>query len=110
MDIQNTYYSDEMPKTVYKRRGRSTVCYVPYNIEENNGAYSYKYVSLIPENYNYGGLVDAIIGTKYELKNMLAIINNYLVDNTNESYLTDFMEMQEWRNFAKSESKKHFNI
>ena len=110
MDIQNIYTSIEKPKMVSKRYGRSTMYYVPYDIFENNGTYSYKYVPVIPDDYNYGGLVDAIIGVKYPLKECLAVINNYLFDPENEEYKMEFSEMQEWRKFAKLESRKHFNM
>lgn len=110
MDIQNTYSSIEKPKMVFKRYNRSTMYYVPYDISEDNGTYYFKYVPVIPDDYNYGGLVDAIIGVKYPLKNCLAIINNYLAEPENEEYKSEFSDMQEWRKFAKSESKKHFNL
>lgn len=110
MDIQNTYTSTEAPKRVAKRYGRSTMYYVPYDIIEDAGTYTFKYVPVSPDNYDYGGMVDAIIGLKYSLKNSLAIINNYLFEPKNKEYKAEFDEMQKWRQFAKAESKKHFNL
>ena len=110
MDANNTYTGVEQPSIVYKRFGRSTMYYVPYNITEEAGTYTYRYVPVNPSNYNYGGLVDAIIGVKYPLKEALAVINNYLYDPENEKYIAEFHEMQKWRQFAKDESKKHFKL
>ena len=110
MDLQTIYTSSEAPKKVTERINRSTVYYVPYNIIESNGVYEYQYISLLPENYNYGGMVDAIIGVKYSLQETLAILNNYLFDPTNEKYKREFLELQNFRIYAKSEAKKYFNL
>lgn len=114
MDINNTLnstqVSTEMPKMIAKRTGRSTMYYIPYNIVEDNGAYNFKYVLLSPSDYNYGGLVDAIIGVKYSLRDFLAVIANYASDPKNSKYESEFLELQEWRKFAKDESRKHFNL
>ena len=99
MDIQNTYTSVETPKVVSKRYGRSTMYYVPYNIAEDAGTYSYKYVPVSPDDYNYGGVVDALIGAKYSLKDVLAILNNYLFEPDNEGYKTEFLDLQQWRQY-----------
>lgn len=110
MDIQNRQTSNTFPKMVAKRHNRTTIYYVPYNISENGETYEFSYVSLLPEYYDYGGLIDAIISVKYSIKDSIAIINNYLVDSENEKYKKEFLEFQEWRNFAKAESKKYFNL
>lgn len=110
MDIQNTYTLFEAPKRVAERHGRSTMYYIPYDIIEDAGTYTCKYVPVTPDDYNYGGVVDAIIGVKYALKDALAIINNYLFDPKNKEYKAEFEEMQKWRQFAKAEAKKHFNL
>lgn len=109
MDIQKTYTSLEYPKMVTKRYGRATMYYIPYNVIEDNGTYTYKYVSLTPESYTYGGLVDAIIGTKYNLSEVLAIVINFVGDSKNVDYKAEFDELQIWRAFAKDEAKKHFD-
>lgn len=110
MNIHETYSGLEYPTMVTKRYGRASMYYIPYDINENNGTYTYKYVSLGPDNYTYGGLVDAIIGTKYSLSNTLAIVINYMGDPKNKSYKAEFDELQEWRKFAKNEARKHFNM
>lgn len=110
MDIQKIYSGTEFPKKVTKRFGRSSMYYIPYNITEVDGTYEYQYVPLNPDNYNYGGLVDAIIGTKYNLSNCIAIIMNYVGDPSNETYKDEFTALQEWRMTAKIEARKHFNM
>lgn len=109
MDTNIVYTGTEEPKMVSKRLNRTTLRYIPYNIVEDNGTYSYRYVLLDPNNYNYEGMVDAIIGVKYELKSTIAILSNYLLDSTNAKYKAEFDEFQNWRLFAKEEAKKYFN-
>ena len=108
MDLSIEYTGTELPKIVKNRYGRSTSYFIPYNIVEDNGAYTYRYVSLSQDDYNYGGLVDAIIGVKYSLADSLAILNNYLYDNKNKEYKKEFEDLQAWRTFAKEEAKRYF--
>lgn len=110
MDINNTYTGLEIPKLMPKRYGRATMYYVPYNVTKDNGTYSWKYVSLTPENYNYGGLVDAIIGTKYDLSSVIAIVINYVGNMDDAKYKAEFDELQQWRAYAKTEAKKYFDV
>lgn len=63
-------------------------------------------VSIICDNYNASDLISAFIREKYSVSQVEAIVNNYLLDNTNEEYLKEFKDMQEWRKEAKSIAKK----
>lgn len=54
--------------------------------------------------YNY--LVDKLIRTKYSADHIEAIINNYLLDMSDENYLKEFNDMQEWRKEAKNIANK----
>lgn len=110
VDILETYTSNEAPKKVVERRGKSTMYYIPYDITENNGTYTCKYVPLLPDNYNYGGLVDAIIAVKFNLRDAIAILTNCLAEPKNTEYKNEFAELQKWRQFAKDEARKHFNM
>lgn len=110
MDLRNTYTGTSYPEVVTEKVGRTTYMYIPYDITEENGAYSWKYVLLPSSKYGYDYLIDAIIGMKYELKKSLAIVNNYLLDSSNEEYKKEFDDFQKWRLFAKTEAKKHFNL
>lgn len=51
-------------------------------------------------------IIDAIIRERYSASQVEAIVNNYLADTTNEEYLKEFNDMQEWRKQAKSIAKK----
>ena len=108
METNIIYTSTEKPKMVIEKVNRTTLRYIPYDIVENNGTYSYKYVLLDPTRYNYEGLIDTLIGTKYELKTTIAILSNYLLDPTNLEYKKEFDDFQQWRKFAKNEAKKYF--
>ena len=55
--------------------------------------------------YN-NNIIDTIIREKYSASQVEAIVNNYLSDTTNEEYLKEFNDMQEWRKQAKSIAKK----
>lgn len=58
----------------------------------------------------YGHCVDKLISAKYPSDKMQAIINNYLADPNNPSYINEFNAMQEWRKIAKEASKEAVNI
>lgn len=51
-------------------------------------------------------IIDTIIRERYSASQVEAIVNNYLSDTTNEEYLKEFNDMQEWRKEAKSIAKK----
>lgn len=53
-----------------------------------------------------GEIVNNIIRERYSASQVEAIVNNYLSDTTNEKYLKEFNDMQEWRKQAKSIAKK----
>ena len=63
-------------------------------------------ISIICDTYNVSDLISAFIREKYSVSQVEAIVNNYLLDNTNEEYLKEFNDMQEWRKQAKSIAKK----
>ena len=51
-------------------------------------------------------IIESIIRERYSASQVEAIVNNYLSDTTNEEYLKEFNDMQEWRKQAKSIAKK----
>lgn len=51
-------------------------------------------------------IIDTIIRERYSASQVEAIVNNYLSDTTDEEYLKEFNDMQEWRKQAKSIAKK----
>nr|DAK79531.1 MAG TPA: hypothetical protein [Caudoviricetes sp.] len=62
--------------------------------------------SIIINNCNRSDIIDTIIRERYSASQVEAIVNNYLSDTTNEEYLKEFNDMQEWRKEAKSIAKK----
>lgn len=50
----------------------------------------------------YGTLVSREFRKIYSKDNCEAIINNYLDDPTNEKYVAEFREMQEYRKYCKN--------
>ena len=63
-------------------------------------------ISIICDTYNVSDLISAFIRERYSVSQVEAIVNNYLLDNTNKEYLKEFNDMQEWRKQAKSIAKK----
>ena len=55
--------------------------------------------------YEYGHIVSSIIRSKYDDNEMQAIINNYLLDQS-EEHTEKFNKMQLWRNKAKEVAKE----
>lgn len=108
MEIDVTYEFNEKPTKVLERIGRRTYMYLPYDINEDNGKYTCKFVRV--QRMKYGDMVDAIIKTKYSDSKNFAIINNYLLDQTNPEYKSEYDDLQSWRRFAKDEARKYFNI
>ena len=61
---------------------------------------------VILNNCKVPNIIDTIIRERYSASQVEAIVNNYLSDTTNEEYLKEFNDMQEWRKQAKSIAKK----
>lgn len=57
-------------------------------------------------NISYASIVDYVVRERYSASQVEAIVNNYLSDTTNEEYLKEFNDTQEWRKQAKSIAKK----
>lgn len=89
----------------YMLRGISMVR-IPYDITEiSPGVYSWREISVKYVNFNYGGLVSALIEIDYSQAEMTAIINNYLLDQEDENIKAEFTEMQNCRKLAKETAK-----
>lgn len=54
----------------------------------------------------YEHCVNKLISAKYPSDKMQAIINNYLADPNNPSYINEFNAMQAWRKVAKQAAKE----
>jgi hypothetical protein len=65
-----------------------------------------------PEAYEavYGILVEDEIHTKYQERDIQAIVNNYLDEPDNEKYIQEFKVLQEWRKQCKYKIKKSLGV
>lgn len=99
--IDNTLFGNKPTIEIRVFNGVSFVD-VPYDIEEvSPGVYSWRVITVKKNDFNYGGVVSALIGLEYSQSQMTAVINNYLLDPTDENYLNEFKAMQDCRKRAK---------
>ena len=75
---------------------------------KEDGSFEYDQVQLKPGHFNYAGVIDALVNHKYPRDKMDAILNNYLLDQTDPDALREFTQMQEWRAEAKDIAKEFF--
>lgn len=68
----------------------------------------YDTVEVAPERFNYEGVVDAIVSHKFPNDKMQAVINNYLLDSTDDQAIREFRDMQYWRAEAKNIAREIF--
>jgi hypothetical protein len=86
----------------YKAMGIDMVR-VPYDIiEVSPGVFTWREISVKFTEFNYGGLVNALISIKYSSDMMTAVINNYLLDPENIETKTEFNIMQDYRKECKA--------
>ena len=115
---------------LWKESGRSEEGDVPTKDFADENKYVYHSVSLPMGQWNYGGIVNAIIRDKYKVDEMESITNNmaavnavfmqtlvtegivgaiqYLKDSYDKDNAEIFKQMQEWRAMAKKEAKSIF--
>lgn len=100
--IENKMIGSKPEIQYYKAMGIDMVR-VPYDIiEVSPGVYTWREISVRFTNFNYGGLVNTLIGIKYSPDAMTAIINNYLLDPEDIEAKSEFNVMQEYRKEAKA--------
>lgn len=75
-------------------------------ITQEGNMYHWEQIQLPFNKFNYSGVVDALVVFKYPNDKMQAVINNYLLDPTNQQTLDEFNQMQEWRKYAKELAKE----
>lgn len=90
--------STEKPKRV-ENKGSNVV--LRFNIEETDNGYLYEYVIVKLGNWNYSGIVSAIVRSRYSQDDVEAIILNA----GDEEHKGKYEELQEWRKFAKQLAK-----
>lgn len=103
-----THSGTSVPEIITKKVNGNTIKIVPVIMSEENGVYTW--LELKVRTYTYESLVSTIIGLKYTNDEITAIINNYLLEQTNEKYKDEFNELQLWRIQVKDWVKKHFNM
>jgi hypothetical protein len=78
---------------------------VNFNIEFNYELNLFQWESVQVSELTYDKIVSAIIKGRYNDDKIQAIMNNYLFEQTDD-HIKEFMELQEWRKFAKSYAKE----
>ena len=79
---------------------------INFNVQEVEYGYEWDSVELLSIQFDYSGIIDALITYKYPNDKMQAVINNYLLEPENEEFVTAFNEMQAWRREAKEIAKE----
>ena len=79
---------------------------VNIDIYYDNGIYEWERVEIPAGRFDYGGIIDALVTFKYPIDKMQSVINNYLLDPTDETIVKEFDEMQAWRKEAKEIAKQ----
>lgn len=110
IELFKKYTGKNYPEVITDTEYGITNIYIPYNICEKNGMYEWEYIVTRQKYYNYKGIINVVLGLKYDLSDTLAIILNYMEDSKNPEYKKEFDELQKWRKHAKEFSKKHFNL
>lgn len=80
--------------------------FVNLNIELVGDIFYYEPIEVRYERWEYGGIIDALVTYKYPNDKMQSVINNYLLDPTDETIVKEFNDMQAWRKEAKEIAKQ----
>lgn len=99
----------ERPVVVKRKFNDRIFMDVPYIISEENGVYTWTYLTLSDYDYNYRSLVNSIINTKYDISESFAILLNYLDQPEKEEYAAEYKAFQDWRKHAKQYAKEYFD-
>lgn len=75
-------------------------------VAQDGDVYRWEQIQIPFNKFNYSGVVDTLIVFKYPNDKMQAIVNNYLLDPTDQQSLNEFNQMQEWRKYAKELAKE----
>lgn len=109
------YEGYEYPSTETRTVNYITYKYVPINVkeialEDGRTLYKWEYIDLRSSDYNYKGLITALIWRKYDLSDTVSIIMNYMNDPKNVEYKKEFNDLQNYRKEVKEFAKKHFGL
>lgn len=97
---------EQLPNRFSKRieLGQQVATFTIYD-KQDNGIYKYQTYTLKPAVLDYDSIVNAIISKEYPNDKMQAIINNYLLDSSNDDITKEFNDMQAFRKKAKDWAK-----
>jgi hypothetical protein len=115
IDLLRQYEGYNYPSVETRLINYITYYFVPINIEEipledGKTLYKWEYIDLRSYDYNYKGLIKALVWRKYDLSDTIAIMLNYMYDPKNKDYKKEFEDLQAWRKQVKDFAKKHFNV
>lgn len=79
---------------------------VNFDVVAIQDGYEYEQITLLVSQWNYAGVVDALVQHKYPIDKMQAVINNYLLDPEDAYAIDEFNKMQAWRKEAKEIAKE----
>ena len=113
IDLFRQYEGFNYPSTETRTVNYITYKYVPINVEEisledGRKLYKWEYIDLKSYDYNYKGLIKALIWRKYDLSDTIAIMVNYMNDSKNPEYKKEFNDLQAYRKDVKEFAKKYF--
>lgn len=80
--------------------------YINIDVEFEEELWSWEEIHIPDGHFEYASIVDTLIQYKYPIDKMQAVINNYLLEPSNEEYIAAFNEMQAWRKEAKEIAKE----
>lgn len=80
--------------------------YINIDVVQIGEMYRWEQVNVPINKWNYSGVVDALVQYKYPIDKMQAVINNYLLDATDDYAIDEFNKMQAWRKEAKEIAKE----
>ena len=110
IDLFEKHIGTNTPEVTFRSVNGVSFTDVPFKIAEEDGVYTYIYIPVLTKDYHYRGLVDAIVGLKYDLGETLAIMLNYMDSPKTVRYKKAYEELQDWRRTAKEFAKSHFGI
>ena len=79
---------------------------ISFDISLIQEEYECEQITMQANEWNYSGIVDALVQYKYPIDKMQAVINNYLLDATDDYAIDEFNKMQAWRKEAKEIAKE----
>lgn len=96
-------YSNERPQLYTRDAGNEHTRTINFGIEEHQddeNRFSFYSVKVKVGDWDYSGIVNAIVSAEYPADRMQAVINNFMQNLSSDSE-QEFEDMQAWRNLAK---------